>query len=824
MADPYTWSFTVADCSDTSGLTLIHAIQGSGTTSPVVGQTKTIEGIVVGDFQTSTQLRGFFVEEEAADQDADPLSSEGSFVFQGSSSIADLNVGDKVRLTGTVTEYADRTVGGGTLTQLSSPTNVLVCSTGNSVTTVALTLPEAVDGDLERYEGMLVSLASATVAQNYFLGRYGQMTLSGSGRLYQPTNQNPPGSAAAIARASLNARSQLILDDGRAGTRCGDNPNPVPYLGGPPPAVIRAGDTVSVVGVLDYGQIDSGETGPCNESATLFTGDYRLHPTQAPTFTAANPRPAPAPAAGGRLKVVGANALNYFNTFGTGACAGGVGGTATDCRGANNATEFQRQSDKLIEELKGLNADIIGLMEIENDGYGSTSAIQDLLTKLNAAGIGTYAFINADASTCMNTTNALGTDAIKVGLLYKSATVTPTGVCKTDQNAINNRPPLAQTFKENATDEVFAVVVNHLKSKGCDGAIGADLDQGDGQGCYNDRRKQQATQLLSFVNNTVIPAACDPDVLLVGDFNAYAQENPITILTGGEYTNLINTWVGADAYSYIFDGQSGYLDNALASGTLAAQVTGTGDWHINADEPAVIDYNTDFNPAGYYTANQYRASDHDPVIVGLNLLTSYDLSDLTGYSVAWHTSTGLMLGATWATGHAAVGGGTNDGVVHTPGYVWPTSGTSRVGKVDITVSGAPGYVTGWIDWNQDNDFGDAGEQVITNHAFSSDGTQTVDVPIPDGVALDVGSFNARFRVYSTTQTALALAAAAAPDAAPSPSGGASGGEAEDYAWAFSTTAVTLRSFTAMGASGAGWPAAAGLGALGIVLLARRRRK
>lgn len=114
------------------------------------------------------------------------------------------------------------------------------------------------------------------------------------------------------------------------------------------------------------------------------------------------------------------------NTFGTSACANGVSGAATDCRGADDALEFARQGPKTVAAITGTGADVIGVTELENDGYGPDSAIAVLVDELNTATApGTYAFIDADAGT--GQTNALGTDAIKVGFLYKPAKVTPVG-------------------------------------------------------------------------------------------------------------------------------------------------------------------------------------------------------------------------------------------------------------------------------------------------------------------------------------------------------------------------------------------------------------
>jgi hypothetical protein len=217
-----------------------------------------------------------------------------------------------------------------------------------------------------------------------------------------------------------------------------------------------------------------------------------------------------------------------------------------------------------------------------------------------------------------------GTDAIKVGMIYRPAKVALVGASLSDPAAVNNRAPLAQTFRL-ANGERFNLVANHLKSKGCDGSTGLDADQGDLQGCWNDRRVKQADALRGFVA-TVQATNGVADTLLLGDFNAYAKEDPIVDLTGNGFVDQIarfNTF----GYSYVFNGTSGRLDHAIASNTLSSKVTGALEWHINADEPLVIDYNQEFkqpacatcNP-DYYTPTPYRASDHDPIVVGLNLV------------------------------------------------------------------------------------------------------------------------------------------------------------------------------------------------------------
>ena len=129
--------------------------------------------------------------------------------------------------------------------------------------------------------------------------------------------------------------------------------------------------------------------------------------------------------------------------------------------------------------------------------------------------------------------------------------------------------------------------------------------------------------MIAWIASTALPAAGDPDVLLVGDLNAGMREDPLTALTAGGYVNLVDTGVGAAAYSYVFDGQSGTLDYALADAGLAAQAAGVVEWHANADEPNVLDYNEEFKSPGQlvslYGPDAFRSSDHDPLVVELSL-------------------------------------------------------------------------------------------------------------------------------------------------------------------------------------------------------------
>ena len=611
MVEDFTSTFTVAD-SCVAAATPIGQVQGPGETSPLVGQRTTVRGVVVGDYEgPGPALRGFYLQDPKGD--GDPATSEGIFVFNGGNQDL-VKLGDLVTVTGNVGENQGQT-------QVSvTAANVAECGTG-TVAPTDVTLPMASATAFEPYEGMLVRMAQTlTVTEHFQLGRFGEVLLSSGGRLRQPTNVVEPGAEANALQASNNL-NQLLVDDASQA----QNPDPIVFARGGQPLsaenTLRGGDTTSnPVGVMTYTW----------GGASASPNAYRLRPVNALdgtiSFTAANPRPTHPADVGGDVRVVGMNLLNYFNTFGTTACTFGTQGATAECRGADNAAEFARQWPKTVAAIIAMNPDVVGVNEIENDGYGPDSALADLVGKLNAATApGTYAYVDADAET--GQVDALGTDAIKVGQIYKPAAVTPVGTTAVLNStefvnggdpAPRSRPSLAQAYKVNATGGVFVADINHLKSKGSACSV---PDAGDGQGNCNAARTVAATALATWLASDPTGTG-DHDVLLVGDYNSYAKEDPIRALEAAGFTNLIEDRLGADAYSYVFDGQWGYLDHALGSQSIRSQVTGVSEYHINADEPSVLDYNTNFKTPNLqstlYAPDQYRVSDHDPVVVGLS--------------------------------------------------------------------------------------------------------------------------------------------------------------------------------------------------------------
>ena len=594
---------------DNDRITPISAVQGSGSTSPLVGQSVTLRAVVVGDFQLSGELGGFFLQEETSDWDTSALSSEGLYVaYPLTGSNVDVVLGDRVLVSGLVSESFGQTI-------LSSVQALTVEAQGRLADTRRLDIPDllaqrSASLDLEPFEGMWVRFPE-TLYVNGLYGqfRFGEIELSAGGLPLQPTNVMEPGPAAYAAEQATALR-ELVLDDG---SNSSYRPASAATAAAPVrDQLLRRGDTVSdLEGVLAYG-----------------FNKYRLHPTATPSFTTGNPRPeAPAPALPGQLRLASFNVLNTFTTL-------NAGGALTDSglapRGANSAEELERQLSKLTAALVGLKADVIGLMELENDADDATLAT--IVQRLNAAqptGSGrSYSFVP---------TGLIGTDAIKVGLIYNNLAVAPNGAAQvlnsqafTDPLASGtpkNRPALAQTFRELASGETLNVVVNHLKSKGATDATGADLDQLDGQAAYNATRTAAATRLLEWIQSDPTGSG-DPDWVVLGDINAYAKEDPIRVFEAAGYRNALPTFTAEPPSSYAFFNpvdMSGALDHMLISPSLVPQATTALDWSINAAEGAFRDYNLDSNSNGnatardFFAADPYRTSDHDPLLIDLDL-------------------------------------------------------------------------------------------------------------------------------------------------------------------------------------------------------------
>jgi len=534
----------------------IPQIQGTGSSSTYVSQQVKTTGIVTAKFIGTGKIGGFFLQDPVGDNN--PLTSDGIFV---STSTDNVTVGDNVEITGTVSEYSGRT-------QLESVTNTRIISTNNPLRILKVQY-NAVSWNWEQYEGMLIQFDQALVVTNNSNLRYlGQLTLNPT-RIYTPTNQFVHGTAEYNALILQNASPQITLDDGITTT----NYTPIQLAGAN--GTRRTGESIDrLQAVVD--QVGSA---------------YLIYPAVPPAFYG-NSRPtAPTDLGNYNLKVCATN-LNYYlpTNFGQG-------------YGPSNAAQAAQQHAKIVAGLLAIDADIYGIIEIEE----GQAALNNLVTSMNAATVaGRYAFVN-DGGLIDGT-------FIKVGYLYRSDKVTPY------LNLLNTNYPSpyyrkkVQAFTLKSNNERFIFSLNHFKAKsGCPTTVSADSDQGDGQGCWNATRVLESTAITTLIANNKTNYG-DEDVLIMGDLNAYGKEDPIMKLIQNGYIDMHREFNADSAYSYVYNGTAGYLDNVLASPTMKSQITGVSVFHVNADEPTMFEYS-----GASYQPDMYRYSDHDPVVVGLSL-------------------------------------------------------------------------------------------------------------------------------------------------------------------------------------------------------------
>lgn len=559
----------LADCG--APATAISAVQGTGDHSAMVGQTVTVEGVVTLDARGPGGFGGFYLQQPQNQWDDNPASSEALFVY---TKAGKLSAGSRVRVSGTVKEFHG-------LTELVKARVVAVCGAAELPRPVRLTelWPQSLPA--EALENMRVTLAlPLTVIDNYQLARYGELTLAPE-RQWIPTQRMAPGPAA-HERFQAQERQRLTLDDGR-GAR---DPRPVPYPAGgldlASGTSVRAGNRVTELdGVLDF-----------------RFGQWRLQPVTQPRFEIVNPRPqAPAAPAAGNLRVASFNLGNYFNGDGT--------GSFESSRGADNSAEFSAQTARLKAAIGGLQADVLAVMELENDGYGTDSALASLAGALGEP----WRAVRADGRT--------GRDAIRVGLLYRADRVEPVGPVHVQPASHSGRPALAQAFRSPAGPESFRVAAVHFKSKNCRNASGADRDQNDGQGCYAATRRQAARGLADWLAELPKPSGHLGN-LIAGDLNSYAREWPLLTLADAGFVDLVRRHRGDTAYTYQYRGRAGTLDYLLADDALAERSSGARTWGINADETVALAYDRLPMPAAGRPV-PWRSSDHDPLFTDLRL-------------------------------------------------------------------------------------------------------------------------------------------------------------------------------------------------------------
>lgn len=576
----YQFVFSIASTTTcNSSATWISDVQGTGAVSPLEGQTVDVEAIVTAEFQEQEDgsLRGFFIQEESFDTDEDEWSSEGLFVYNNGFG-SRVSIGDRVRVRAQIVERDGATI-------LISIKDLKVCASKQELPPAAMIqLPQDSSTALERVEGMRINFPQKlTIVFNHDLGATGELSLSSSGIQLQYTELNLP-SQDFVANRNQKFSERIILDD-----RYTDSYHvPVYHLQGNAGNHLRMGNSVTgLSGVLEFS-----------------SGQYRIRPLTPVVFNNDNPRPAP-PRPAGDIKIATFNLLNFFNGDGNG------GGFPT-ARGARTLPAFRLQMRKILQAIIQLDADILGLQELENDGGGNRSAAQELVDSLNALrGAGTYALSTPGIR--------YGADQIVVGIIYKTAKVRPDGgpVFLNSSNGIflQNRLPLAQTFIDRR-DERFTLIVNHLRSKLGDGT-GLNADILDGQSAFNQVRTDAIQEILAWIQGDPTRSG-DPDFVMIGDYNAYEQEDPLRLLEAAGFVNVVPAGQSKD-----FDGFLGDLDHIFASPSMARQFVQGGKWTINSVESlsrfqydaADLLPGTSEDPIG----DPFRCSDHDPVIAGFTL-------------------------------------------------------------------------------------------------------------------------------------------------------------------------------------------------------------
>ncbi|MFJ7751616.1 ExeM/NucH family extracellular endonuclease [Arthrobacter sp. NPDC097144] len=600
-----------------AGAVSIAEIQGSGDTSPLVGQTATTRGKVTGVYPTGG-FNGYYIQTPGTGGTLDPAThtaSDGIFVFSADTA-ASVAAGDYVEVTGTVGEYfglTQLTVSAGNVTKLDEP--------AKEVKPAAVAWP-ATDVEREALEGMLLApQGSFTVTDNYSLNQYAEIGLAaGESPLVQPTAVAAVGTPEHAAVVADNAARAVKLDDGASINflSAANQGTPLPYLTLDNPVRIGAAATFTTGVILDY-----------RNSAWKFQPLTALTAANAAEVTPASfeaTRTAAPESVGGNLKLASFNVLNYFSTTGadltgctynndrTGAPLTVRGGC--NARGAANPENLERQQAKIVAAINALGADVVSLMEVENSavfGKDRDEALANLTAALNQAAPGTWDYVRSPAAL------PDAEDVIRTAFIFRTAAAEPVGesVILNDESVFSNaREPLAQAFKPANGDagSTILAISNHFKSKGSAPATGENADTG--QGGWNADRVRQAKALAGFADSTAKAAGTDK-VFLLGDFNAYSAEDPMTTLVDAGYVDLGKA-IGKHSYAY--SGLVGSLDHIMASPAAAEAVTGADIWNINSVESVALEYSRyNTNATNYYAPDPYRSSDHDPIIVGLDL-------------------------------------------------------------------------------------------------------------------------------------------------------------------------------------------------------------
>ncbi len=491
---------------------------------------------------------GFFVQDKTGDGNAD--TRDAIFV---ATDTANIRLGDALTLTGYCTSD--------TLTNIAS---LAKTAEQQRVSATKLVFPDDfANGNGSKYVGMVVEFDQTLVVTNNYYWNNGNIALS-SQRLMSPTEVALPGSSDYQAVVQSNSQNYLTVVSATQQSR--------PFA--------------DAAGTLRTGyQVD-------NLTGTLVasSGNYhKLQLTETPDWYG-NERPTTHADIGDYNVKVCATNLEYYlrSNYGTG-------------YGADDEAAANRQHTKIVKGLRAIDADIYGLLEVQQ-GQNAVAYLCDALNE--AAGSDIYDYID-DGTTVYETYT-------KTAVIYRKDKIALKGTFQFNNLKTYYRKAM-QGFTLKANGESFVLSLNHLKAKKGTPTNDSDQDQNDGQGKYNGTRVAEAESVVAKCATQTI----DSDVLVMGDLNAHSMEDPVQCFVNAGYKNLLKKY-GTNQYSYVFGGCCGLLDHALANPSMSAQVTGATVVHLNADEPAIFEYPTDMDTI------MYRYSDHDAVVVGLSLGTYHE--------------------------------------------------------------------------------------------------------------------------------------------------------------------------------------------------------
>ena len=631
----------------------IHDIQGAGLGSPLNGASVTTEGIV-----TALKFNnGFFLQTADAEVDADPATSEGIFVFTSTAPPAAAAIGNRVRVTATVSEFTP----GSNLNQLSitelvSPSTIIQLSSGNPlpapVVLASADFNAASDpGTAEKFEGMRVSVPEATVVE----GSEGNITessatasstgvfqvvLAGVGRPYREPGIGvmdvfpiPPGKTPPLF--DTNQERLMVRSRGQVGATA---------------VALDAGATVTgMVGVLDY-----------------FAGTWALLPDNG-TVAVAGGKTATAVTDPGTddVTIAGFNLLRFFDEVNDSNGAPTLTAAAVDKR-------LTKTSTAICDYLKA--PDILGVVEVENlrvlgllaDRINATCGraptyVPYLVQGNDPGGINVGFLVNTRDTG--GTTPTPRVEVLEVTQYGKNTLFTNPD---TSTALLNDRPPLmlrAVVHADTGASYPVTVFVNHLRSlNGIDDTSpGSSGWPTEGDRVRN-KRAQQAVFLANLVNDRQV---ADPNekIVLVGDFNAFEFNDGYADIMGivrGDQVpeNEAITWVAspvatplvdgsdliadpAERYSYVFEGSAQTLDHVVVNEALVTDA---------AVSDAIIEHariNADFGVHNFGVAGTaIRTSDHDPVRLSIRLVADSSGPEV-GYTLTpaapdgdngWYTS------------------------------------------------------------------------------------------------------------------------------------------------------------------------------------------